>query len=149
MLEDIGIAAITVHGRTTEMRFKGSVRLEGIAEVKSAVDSIPVIGNGDILSSADWEAHREAGEVAPCCMLARGALIKPWLPTEIKERRDWDISASERLDLLRDFTRFGLDHWGADDTGVARTRRFLLEVRPSPRKKLPRRFLSLSRALSL
>ena len=75
---------------------------------------LPVIGNGDILSWEDYESHKhllasnfESHESASelglcdCAMIGRGALIKPWLPTEIKERRHWDISASERLDMLR------------------------------------------------
>ena len=83
------------------------------------------LGNGDVYSHKEWYSHVDAGVDA--CMLARGILVKPWLPTEIKERRDWDISAQERLALLKDFTHFGLEYWGSDDFGVKNTRKFLLE----------------------
>jgi tRNA-dihydrouridine synthase 3 len=89
-----------------------------------------VIGNGDVYNFEQWEEHLTHPEVETC-MLARGALVKPWLPTEIKERRHWDISAGERFDILKDFVNHGLEHWGSDQRGVNTTRRFLLEVRGS------------------
>src|SRR5256886_6542779 len=47
-LEDVGIAAIFVHGRTREQGFGGTVNLGGIRAVVQAVKTIPVIGNGDV-----------------------------------------------------------------------------------------------------
>jgi hypothetical protein len=45
-------------------------------------------------------------------------MLQPWLCTEIKEQRHWDITAEERLNILRDFVRFGLIHWGSDSKGT-------------------------------
>src|SRR5215204_2677142 len=47
-LEDAGVAAIFVHGRTREQGFSGTVNLAGIRRVVEAVKTIPVIGNGDV-----------------------------------------------------------------------------------------------------
>jgi tRNA-dihydrouridine synthase 3 len=88
--------------------------------------SLPVIGNGDILHWEDFYSH-SASTGTVTNLLGRGVLIKPWLVQEIKERRTIDISSSERLDILRKFVNYGLEHWGSDQNGVNHTRRFLLE----------------------
>ena len=93
----------------------------------AARSSVPLIGNGDVFSYEDAEAALSASGGVSAVMVARGALIKPWIFTEIKEKRHWDISATERFELLQKFTRYGLEHWGTDDLGLARTRNFLLE----------------------
>lgn len=71
--------------------------------------------------------HTKNGHIHTYAYIPRGALIKPWLFTEIKEQRHWDISSSERLEILRSFVNYGLEHWGSDTQGVDKTRRFLLE----------------------
>lgn len=82
-LESVGIRAVTVHGRTTEQRFRGSVDLDGIGEVVAAVDRIPVIGNGDIT-----EPHHAIAmmRVTGChgVMIGRGAMRTPWLFARIE-----------------------------------------------------------------
>jgi tRNA-dihydrouridine synthase B len=77
-LEDAGIAMVTIHGRTTEMRFSGHARLDGIAEVVAAVRNIPVIGNGDIRTPED---AKRMFDVTGCAgvMIGRGALSRPWI----------------------------------------------------------------------
>lgn len=77
-LENVGIAMITIHGRTTEMRFSGSARLDGIAQVVAACKSIPVIGNGDIHSPQDAKRMIDLTGCAGV-MIGRAALSQPWI----------------------------------------------------------------------
>src|SRR5690606_30872382 len=77
-LEQAGIAAVTVHGRTTEQRFKGDVNHDGIAEVVAAVDSIPVIGNGDVTTPEACIAMLRRTGCAGV-MIGRGAFAAPWI----------------------------------------------------------------------
>jgi tRNA-dihydrouridine synthase B len=77
-LEEAGVSLITIHGRTTEMKFTGKARLDGIAEVVAAVQKIPVIGNGDIKTPLD---ARHMIDTTGCAgvMIGRGALARPWI----------------------------------------------------------------------
>lgn len=79
MLADVGVVGVTVHGRTTEMKFSGEVQLAGIARVVEAVNgAIPVIGNGDVREPED--AVRMINTTG-CqgVMIGRGALSTPWI----------------------------------------------------------------------
>jgi tRNA-dihydrouridine synthase B len=77
-LEDVGVAAIFVHGRTREQGFGGTVNLAGIRSVVQAVKSIPVIGNGDIITP---QAAKKMFEETGCAgvSIGRGAFYDPWI----------------------------------------------------------------------
>ncbi|KAK3851053.1 hypothetical protein Pcinc_042278 [Petrolisthes cinctipes] len=117
---------VTVHGRSREQRYLKLADWDYIGQCVREADPMPVFGNGDVLSFQDYNSFQERSGVAGV-MIGRGALIKPWVFREVKEQRHWDISASERLDMLKLFVNYGLEHWGSDTEGVEKTRRFLLE----------------------
>lgn len=76
-LEKLGVAAITLHGRTKVQMYSGTADWNAIRELKNAV-SIPVIANGDVFSAKDAVRilkHTGADGV----MLARGVFGNPWL----------------------------------------------------------------------
>ncbi|XP_059176502.1 tRNA-dihydrouridine(47) synthase [NAD(P)(+)]-like [Physella acuta] len=125
-LRNAGVSLVTVHGRSREQRYTKLADWSYVAECASAGAPMPVFGNGDILSFEDANIHMQQTGVSGV-MIARGALVKPWIFTEIKEQRHWDISSGERFDILKTFTNYGLEHWGSDHQGVENTRRFLLE----------------------
>jgi tRNA-dihydrouridine synthase B len=77
-LEDAGIAAIFVHGRTREQGFSGMVNLAGIRAVVQAVKTIPVIGNGDVTTP---QAAKKMFDETGCAgvSIGRGAFYNPWI----------------------------------------------------------------------
>lgn len=125
--EEWGASLVTIHGRTKEQRYTKRADWNYIQKCAQTVKSIPVYGNGDIFSYEDYvEARMCAPELAGV-MIGRGALVKPWIFREIKEQKALDPSSSERLDMLKRYVNYGLEHWGSDTKGVENTRRFLLE----------------------
>lgn len=81
-LEDCGIAAITVHGRTRAQGYGGEADWGVIHAVASAV-SIPVVGNGDLASGADIARRRRETAVSGV-MIGRAAMQNPWVFREAK-----------------------------------------------------------------
>jgi len=77
-LEDVGVAAIFVHGRTRAQGFAGRVNLGGIRAVVQAVRRIPVIGNGDVVTP-EAAAHMLTETGCAGVSMGRGALYSPWI----------------------------------------------------------------------
>ena len=77
-LEDVGVAAIFVHGRTRQQGFGGTVNLGGIRKVVEAVKIIPVIGNGDVITP---QAAKMMFDETGCAgvSIGRGAFYNPWI----------------------------------------------------------------------
>lgn len=103
--EDVGVAAVAIHGRTRQQGFSGEVNREGIRQVVEAVRAIPVIGNGDIRTIADAaRMFRETG--CQGISIGRGALANPWIFRQLVQ---WEQTGTcdppgdfdARLQLLR------------------------------------------------
>ena len=146
-----GVAAITLHGRSRQQRYTRTANWSYISECATLIKNVIsqqnnitdttqevderllpsnkkvyFIGNGDCFSHVDYFDHLQQAKV-DSVMIARGALVKPWIFEEIEKGQYLDKSASERLDLVEKFARYGLETWGSDEMGVGTTRRFLLE----------------------
>ena len=82
ILEDAGVAALTIHGRTREGAFGGSVSLAGIRAVVQSVRAMPVLGNGDVRDAQSAaQMLRETGCAG--VVIGRAALSNPWIFREI------------------------------------------------------------------
>jgi tRNA-dihydrouridine synthase 3 len=114
---DGGADAIFVHGRTRDARYRFSADWDAIGEVAAALP-VPVVGNGDLLFPHEIEqAMRRSGCAG--VMVARGALIKPWLFREAAAGYV-DMTGEDRLAIYRRYVELALEHWGDDDHGRTR-----------------------------
>lgn len=121
--EEAGASAIVIHGRSREQRYAQSADWDLIGRV-AAERGIPVVGNGDVLTHYEARERLERSGVTSL-MLARGALIKPWVFREIREGRSWLPTALERLALLHRFVSLLREHFGEGERGDRRILRFL------------------------
>ena len=102
--EKLGVAAITIHGRTRQQGFSGPVDLTGIRAVVEAVERIPVVGNGDVRTVADaFQMRRETG--CPAVAIGRGAMLDPWIFHRLQratagELEPWEPSPAEQIEFL-------------------------------------------------
>jgi nifR3 family TIM-barrel protein len=128
-LQDVGIAALTIHGRTRSQLYKGEADWSLIADVKNnARMHIPIIGNGDITSAQQaGEAFDKYG--VDGIMVGRATYGRPWIFKEIKHYLATgeimsELTISEKVELARRHLLKSVEVKG-ERTGVLEMRRHL------------------------
>jgi nifR3 family TIM-barrel protein len=126
-LEDVGVASVSVHGRTRVQGYSGLADWDHIGAVKAAV-SIPVFGSGDIRTAAD--ARRRMDDTG-CdgVLLARGMMGNPWLIRQcVALLRDGeqvaDLGWADHVDLIRRLVGHVVEHHG-EKRGVLLARKYV------------------------
>jgi len=126
-LQDIGITALAIHGRTRAQMYKGQADWSMIRDVKrNPRIHIPIFGNGDIDSVEKAAAWRQEFEVDGI-MIGRASIGYPWIFREVKhffntgERLDGP-TVSERVDVCLTHLTKSIE-WKGDKTGIFEMRR--------------------------
>jgi nifR3 family TIM-barrel protein len=126
-LQDIGIQALTVHGRTRVQMYKGEANWELIAKIKENPRiRIPIFGNGDIDSPEKaWEYKNKYG--VDGIMVGRASIGYPWIFREIKHYfKTQELlpppTIAERVEACKNHFEFSL-RWKGDKLGILEMRR--------------------------
>ncbi|MFB0905195.1 MAG: tRNA dihydrouridine synthase DusB [Nonlabens sp.] len=126
-LQDVGIKAISIHGRTRAQMYKGSANWAPIAEVKNNPRMhIPVFGNGDVTTpELAMKMRDEYG--LDGCMVGRASIGYPWFFREVKHYFEHGThmvkpTMAERVEIARRHLEMAID-WKGEKLGVFETRR--------------------------
>jgi len=126
-LQDVGIQALTIHGRTRKQMYKGVANWELISEVKHHPDiHIPIFGNGDIDSPEKASSYKDLYGVDGI-MLGRAAIGNPWIFREIKHylttgEKLAPPTLEERIETVKKHLIFSLE-WKGPKQGIFEMRR--------------------------
>lgn len=128
-LQDCGIQALTIHGRTRAQMYTGNADWTLIGEVKrNPRIRIPIIGNGDITSPEDAErAFNDYGVDA--VMVGRATFGRPWIFKEMRDRldgrpQDLSLTLDRKIDILEEQLRINVERID-EYRGILHTRRHL------------------------
>lgn len=126
-LQDVGIQALTIHGRTRKQMYKGEANWDYIAQVKNDPNiTIPIFGNGDINSPEKAKEYKEKYGVDGI-MIGRAAIGNPWVFNQIKHflkegkfLKKPDIK--ERINVVKKHLEFSIK-WKGEKLGLIEMRR--------------------------
>jgi tRNA-dihydrouridine synthase B len=129
LLADLGIAAITVHGRTRAQGYSGAADWDVIGEAATAV-SVPVIGNGDLTSPADIAKRRRETGISGA-MVGRAAMSAPWIFRQTKSYLATGVivdppGAAEKWRLIQRHCELAVREWGAEESAIRSMRARLM-----------------------
>lgn len=126
-LQDVGIKALTIHGRTRKQMYKGEADWSLIGEIAQHPDiEIPIFGNGDIDSPAKAHDYRIRYAVDGI-MIGRASIGNPWIFREIKHYLSTGTylappTIQERVEVCRRHLLMSVE-WKGTYTGIAEMRR--------------------------
>jgi len=134
-LQDAGIQALAIHGRTREQLYTGEADWTLIGEVKNNPKiHIPIIGNGDINSGEKAKKLLDATGV-DALMIGRGAIGRPWLFREVKYYLETgenlsQPTVSEVVDVLKEQMQMNLEWRDNERSGILMMRRHFAKYFP-------------------
>ncbi|PXV67454.1 nifR3 family TIM-barrel protein/tRNA dihydrouridine synthase A [Dysgonomonas alginatilytica] len=128
-LQDVGIQALTIHGRTRSQMYRDNADWSLIADVKNNQRMhIPIIGNGDVTTPEECKFRFDQTGV-DAVMIGRGAIGNPWIFKEVKHfLKTGELLPDESfvwyLNILKDYIKKNVDHSG-ERGGIIHSRRHL------------------------